>query len=90
MRVCIICCYVYVVFVWVVLVVFLLGCLGDYVKFSYFKLSFELVVVIQFFVLKFQVQFNELMESMYYVVGMSYVVEGDIMKVVVDCCFIFG
>ncbi|PTS73137.1 hypothetical protein, partial [Stenotrophomonas sp. HMWF023] len=57
---------------------------------SYSKSSLEPVVVTQLSAAKLQVQFNEPMESMYYAAGMSYVVEGGTMKVVVDRCPISG
>lgn len=89
-RACITRRHVYAALAWVALAAPLSGCSGDHVKPSYSKSSLEPVVVTQLSAAKLQVQFNEPMESMYYAAGMSYVVEGGTMKVVVDRCPISG
>ena len=83
-RACITRRHVYAALAWVALAAPLSGCSGDHVKPSYSKSSLEPVVVTQLSASKLQVQFNEPMESMYYAAGMSYVVEGDTMKICVS------
>jgi hypothetical protein len=60
------------------------------VKPSYSKSSVEPVVVTRLSDASLKVQFNEPLESMYYAAGMSYVVEADVMKIVIDRCPISG
>ncbi|MGE8246309.1 MAG: hypothetical protein ACN6RA_09865 [Stenotrophomonas maltophilia] len=66
------------------------GCAGDHVKPSYSKSSVEPVVVTKVSDSTLQVQFEEPAESMYYAAGISYVVEADTMKIVIDRCPISG
>lgn len=57
---------------------------------SYSKSSLEPVVVTKLSDATLQVQFEEPAESMFYAAGISYVVEADVMKIVVDRCPISG
>lgn len=53
---------------------------------SYSKSSVEPVVVTRVSDSTLRVQFEETAESMFYAGGISYAVEGEVMKVVIDRC----
>lgn len=62
------------------------GCTGDQVKPSYSRSSLEPVVATQVSEYTLQIQFEEPAESMFYAGGISYIVQGDTMKIVIDRC----
>lgn len=66
------------------------GCAGDHVKPSYSKSSLEPVIVTRVSDTTLQVQFHDPLESMYYAAGISYAVESDVMRIVIDRCPITG
>lgn len=57
---------------------------------SYSKSSLEPVVVTKVSDSTLRVQFEEPAESMFYAAGISYAVEADVMKIVIDRCPISG
>jgi len=62
------------------------GCTGDQVKPSYSRSSLEPITAIQVSEYTLQIQFEEPAESMFYAGGISYIVRGDTMRIVVDRC----
>lgn len=64
------------------------GCTEDRLKPSYSRSSIEPIVATKVGDHTLRVEFNEFLESMYHPAGISYIVDGDVMKIVVDRCAI--
>ena len=57
---------------------------------SYSKASVEPVMATRVSDTTINVRFNDPLESMYYAAGISYAVDGDVMRIVIDRCPVKG